>query len=177
MEVKIKIDNPMLADYLKYLFHPTSDRLLKVNSEHGMGKLLIAHCRISQRQVDNNINDENVFTLKLPMCQATQGLEYKFLFYSKMDIEQLNLALRSFFDLDFAGYYRRGENMEFSKKDIIEAFIISRGLISIDCFDTLSKQIYRKQATNRKAIMSKLSRKAHYINESIDDSGLMKAKK
>ena len=56
MTVQIKIEDQMYADYLRYLFAVDNDTL-KVNSEHGMGKLLIAHCRVSrhhhqaQRQV------------------------------------------------------------------------------------------------------------------------------
>ena len=172
MTVNLRINNQLLADYLRYLFPPV-DSVLKVNSEHGMGKLLIAHCRVSSKPVPE-VCDGSMVTLRLPLCNATQSLEYKFLYYSNADTAQLNLALKAYFDLDFEGYYRRGENADFSKRDIVEGFIQSRKLISSDNFDALHKRAYRKQLERHTILLRKLQRKAYYIDESLDTSGLKK---
>ena len=162
----------MYADYLRYLFAVDNDTL-KVNSEHGMGKLLIAHCRVSPKPV-SALDGDGVITLRLPIVAATQNLQHKFLYYSAGDIAQLNLALRSYFELDFTGYYRRGEGENFSKKDIIEGFIASRGLMSKDYFEALGKRAYRAQEKERALLIKKLQRKLYYIEESLDTSGLNK---
>ena len=83
----------MHADYLRHLF-AVENNILKVNSEHGMGRLLIAHCRVSAKPV-SNLEGDGVITLRLPIVAATQNLQHKFLYYSAGDIAQLNLALRS----------------------------------------------------------------------------------
>lgn len=172
MTVQLRVDNPMLTDYLSYLF-PPEGASLKVNSEHGMGKLIIAHCRESPKPVES-VPGDCVVTLRLPLCSATQSLEYKFLYYSATDMAQLNLALRSFFDLDFVGYMRRGEAAGFSKKDTIESFIHSRQLVSSDNFDALNKRAYRRELERHKLLLRKLKRKAYYIDEALDTSGLHK---
>ena len=78
MTVQLRIDNPMLLDYIGYLF-PVEGDTLKVNSEHGLGKLIIAHCRQSPKPVEPVLG-EYVVTLRLPLCSASQNLEYKFLY-------------------------------------------------------------------------------------------------
>lgn len=172
MTVQIKIEDQMYADYLRHLF-AVENNILKVNSEHGMGRLLIAHCRVSAKPV-SNLEGDGVITLRLPIVAATQNLRHKFLYYSAGDIAQLNLALRSYFDLDFTGYYRRGEGLKFSKKDILEGFITSRELLSKDYFEALGKRVYRAQEKQRALLMKKLQRKMYYIEESLDASGLKK---
>lgn len=90
---------------------------------------------------------------------------------------QLNQALAAYFDLDFTGYYRRGQGAKFSKADIIQAFIVSRRLVSDDYFDALSKRMYRRQREEIAAITRKLRRRAYYLDEVLDISGLEKNSK
>ena len=173
MEVQLKIDNAMLADYLRYLFPSADGGTLKVTSEHGLGKLIIAHCREMSRPPEYGSGD-NIGTLRLPLCRATQNLENKFLYYSATDMVQLNQALAAYFDLDFTGYYRRGQGAKFSKSDIIQAFIVSRRLVSDDYFDALSKRMYRRQQEEIATITRKLRRRAYYLDEVLDTTGLEK---
>ena len=87
---------------------------------------------------------------------------------------QLNKALQAVFDLDFMGYYRKGQAAEFAKKDIVEAFVVSRKLVSADYVEALNKRAYRRQQRAAASLVKKLLRKSYYIDESIDDSGLKK---
>lgn len=173
MIVKLKIESQMYADYIAYLFPPDEDGVLKVSSEHLMGKLLIAHCRVAPRPIFE-LDGELMISLRLPQCEATQNLRNKFLFYNAGDMIQLNQALRAVFDLDFIGYYRKGQATEFAKKDIVEGFVTSRKLVSTDYVEALNKRAYRRQQKADAALIKKLQRKAYYIDESIDDSGLKK---
>lgn len=172
MTIQFKVKNQMLADYLRYLF-PPDDGALRLNSEHAIGKLFIAHCHTADRPVPI-MHGDNIVMLRLPLCNATQSLNNKFLYYSSADIAQLNLALKAYFDIDFMGYYRRGEAAEFSKRDIVEAFILSRRLISSDNFDALHKRVYRRQQEQYATLQRKLQRKAYYIDESLNTKGIEK---
>lgn len=173
MIVKLKVDSKMYADYIAYLFPPGTDGALKVSSEHMMGKLLIAHCREAPRPMFES-DDDLVVTLRLPQCESTQNLRNKFLYYNAGDMLQLNKALQAAFEFDFVGYYRRGQALQFAKKDIVEGFVTSRKLISTDCVDALYKRVYRRQQREAAALVKKLIRKAYYLEESIDASGLPK---
>ena len=172
MRIKLKVDSPILGDYLKFLFPPGEDGALKVSSVPAIGKLLIAHCRESGYPVHEPEGDR-IFSLDLPLLPSTQSLCYKFIYYSVSDMAALNLALKAYFDLDFAGYYRRGEKLGFQKKDIVEAFILSRGLVSKDCFDALHKRVYRAEQRSMATMTDRLMRKAYYIDESINTKGLI----
>lgn len=163
----------MYADYLAYLFPSDADGVLKVASGTILGDLLIAHCREAPRPIFS-VDQSDLISLRLPQCEATQNLRNKFLFYNAGDMLQLNRALKSLFDLDFAGYYRKGQAANFSKKDIVEAFITSRHLITTDCFDALNKRIYRRQQREAASLVKKLVRKAYYIDESINGDGIQK---
>ena len=169
MIVKIKIDQQIYADYLAYIFPPDVDGVLKVSSGHVFGDLLIAHCREAPRPIFN-IDQPEYISLRLPKCESTQNLRNKFLFSNAGDMIQLNRALRAIFDLDFIGYYRKGQAAQFSKKDIIEGFITSRHLITADYVDSLNKRVYRRQQKETATLTKKLLRKAYYIEEAIDDT-------
>lgn len=58
LDVKLKVDSPMMADYLAYLFPPESEGgPLKVYARNSVGRLLVAHCKISERPVDQSGGD------------------------------------------------------------------------------------------------------------------------
>lgn len=171
MTIEFKITSKLLTDYLRYLFPTNEDGIIKVSSASNFGKLLIAHCRESEHPIPK-LQGENIVILDLPVVSATQSLNNKFIYYSAGDLSCLNLALSAVFDLDFTGYYRRGEKLNMQKKDIIEAFIISRNLVSMDYFDALHKRVYRQNQKYMEALTRKLIRRAYYIDETINTNGL-----
>lgn len=169
--VKLKVSSQVMADYLRYLFPPDTDGYLAVSSVTPMGKLLIAHCRTSGLPI-KELTGDDVISLKFPSVSSSQGLLNKFLYYTACDIASLNQALSAVFDIDFTGYYRKGEGLGFQKKEIVEAFILSRGLVSKDCFDSLHKRVYRAEQKYMAALQTRLLRKVYYIEESINTKGL-----
>ncbi len=174
MTVFFKAGNAMLTDYLRYLFPPfENDDACMVKSAHDFGALLISHVRESERPV--RVPDgEHVLELKLPMNDATQNLANKFIYYSDGDMKRLNSGLTAIFDIDLKTFYLKAEGKGFSKKEIIEAFIISRGLAGCDPYDALHKRIYRSEQAKMKAISKKLLRKVYYMFESLDIEYLTK---
>ena len=173
MTIELSIESAIYCDYLRYLF-PADDRngsVLKVNGSTTFGQLLIASVRESPLPVAH-LTGDHVVTLRLPKQDATQDLENKFIYYSTADQKRLNLALKAIFSMDFHDYYRRGESTGFAKKDIIEAFIVSRKLANADPTEALHKRVYREQAKRCQQLTKYLLRKAYYIEESLDTSKL-----
>lgn len=171
LDVKLKVDSPMMADYLAYLFPPgTPGGPLKVYARNSIGRLLVAHCKVSEGPVTPE--GGNVVELELPSDIATAPMRDKFLHYDKYSTVALNMAINAFFDIEFKQYYLAGYELGVQKKDIVTAFIVSRGLFSADHFDALHKRIYRRSQQTLDKLVKKLINKVDYINSSININGL-----
>ena len=173
MTVFLKLENDLLADYCKYLFPAaTPAGPCKVSEVHDFGKLLISHCKISKRPVPRPAGD-HVLGFELPVSNTTQTLKDKFLFFSKGDTDRLNAGLKALFDIDLYAYYQKAEGCGMAKREIIDAFITSRKLFNCDPDDALHKRIYRREAAKRKNTMKILLRRIYYLNEALDDTGII----
>lgn len=172
MLIKLRFDSRLKLDYLGFLFPriPGED-VYKVSTREPMGELLCARVRESWHPVAEP-SGEMVATLDLPLNPATRNAAGKFIYYSQADTAALMMALSASFDLDFAGYYRKGESLGYGRKEIVEAFIISRNLVEIDCSDTLYKRVYRTGQRKMKSLTKKLLRRCYYLDESIKFKGL-----
>lgn len=176
-DVKLKVDSPMLADYLAWLFPPSEEGgPLKVTAGNSMGRLLVAHCHVNDSPGDTPrpiLGSRSVIvSLDLPNDAATKPLCGKWLWYPPADTAALNMAIRAIFDIEFNRYYLKGRELGYQKKDIVTAFIVSRNLFSTDCFDSLHKRVYRRSQQTLESLKGKLLRKAHYIDSCIDITGL-----
>lgn len=171
-DVKLKVTSVLLADYLRHIFPSAGDGDLRVSASNSLGKLLIAHARETSSPVE--IVGENVMPLTFPVNSATQVLKNRFLYYPEWSVSALNMALSATFDYDFTGYYRAGEAVGMDKKDIVDGFIFSRHLFSMDYFDTLHKRAYRRELRDLEALRNKLIRRVYYINECINKENLTK---
>lgn len=172
MLIKLKFDSELRLDYFGFLFPriPGEDAY-RVSTREPVGALLCARVRESARPVAEP-SGELVATLDLPLNPATRNIEDKFIYYSKADTAALMMAVSATFDLDFAGYYRKGEGLGYGRKDIVEAFIISRKLVSVDYADTLYKRVYRSSQRKMKTLTQRLLRRSYYLDESINLKGL-----
>lgn len=173
MSVEFPVDKPILAEYLAYLFPSQEDgKGLAVTTTRPLGALLLANVDTAPAPVPTE--GANIVLLDLPRHgAATSHLDGKWLHYTKGRAQLLNMALQATFDLDFEGYYRRGERLGFSKKEIVEAFIFSRKL-NPDCFDAIHKREYRRQIRTQQETQEWLVRRAYYIDEKIDKTGLQR---
>lgn len=171
LDVKLKVDSPMMADYLAYLFPPGSPGgPLKVSARNSVGKLLVAHCKVSDRPV--SLDGDGLVDLTLPNDEATKPLMNGFLYYNRYDTAALNMAIAALFDIEFKQYYLAGFELGFQKKDIVTAFILTRGLFSADRFDSLHKRIYRRSQRILDRMVGKLLQRVHYIDRTINLNGL-----
>lgn len=168
----ISIESQLYADYLRYIFPPDegSDRCV-ISTTHPTGALMVAYAKASEKPVD--VHGDHLVKVDLPWYRnATSAIENHFIYFDKGATARINLALKAEFELEFAGYIRRGEECGMRKMDIIEAFIFTRGLTP-ENYDALHKRTYRKAQRNQERLKQKLLRKAYYINEQIDYKGLI----
>ncbi len=176
-DVKLKVDNPMLADYLAWIFPPDKEGApLRVTAGNSIGRLLVAHCQVTdngrEREPVSRGSRSVTVNLSLPNDSATKPLLGKWLWYSPASTAALNMALKAVFDIDFHAYYLKGLEIGHQKKDVVEAFIVSRGLFSVDCFDSLHKRVYRRSQQTLESLTTRLMRKAEYIDSTINLKGL-----
>ena len=172
MRIFLRVDNEMLTDYIRYMFPASGeDGIPVVKTGTAFGELLIGHVRESERPVKIPAGD-NVIELEIPVTNATQSLANRFIYYSSGDMLRLNAALKALFDIDLQAFYMKAEGLGYRKKDIIDAFIIGRGLVSVDPYDAIHKRVYRREQEKRSKVSKILLRKVYYIYESVDMAGL-----
>lgn len=171
----IHIDDHLLSDFFRYLFPPDSKGgPCVVSVAHPVGALMVALAEASPAGADTS--GEGWIPVDLPKySNATTSLVNHYVQFSAESASRILLALKASFELDFQGYYRRGEQLGIQKKDIIEAYIFSRGLAPEE-FSAMHKRVYRRQQRAREDIRRRLVRKAYYIDESINYQGLISEK-
>ena len=167
----ISVESRMLADFLRYLFPPDEKSgALNVSARHPTGALMVAYAKASVTPV--NTAGDHLVQVDIPFIHgATSSLTNHYVYFPKEATTRINLALRAEFELDFAGYYRRGEELGMRKMDIIDAYIFSRKLAP-ENYDAMHKRVYRNQQRIQERIKQRLLRKAYYLNESINYDGL-----
>lgn len=170
LDVKLKVDSPMMADYLAYLFPPDSPGgPLKVYARNSIGRLLVAHCKVAEGPVA--LEGDKVVDLELPSDIATAPMRDKFLYYDKYSTVALNMAINAFFDIEFKQYYLAGYELR-SEEGHSHCVHRVEGLFSTDYFDALHKRIYRQSQQTLDKLVKKLINKVDYINSSININGL-----
>ena len=171
MELWIQIYSELLRDWFVWAFPPDAPGgPCKVSASSVIGKLLIAYAK---PVIQPEPKPEGI-TLNVVLPEygnTTSMLKNHYLSISKAQSERLNFALRAEFDLDFRCYYRRGLELGIPKKDIVEAFILSRHLADLS-FDTLHKRIYRRDINALNSLSKKLLNKLYSIDRAIDLTGL-----
>ena len=167
----INVESQMLADFLRYLFPPDEKSgALNVSARHPTGALMVAYAKASVTPV--NTAGDHLVQVDIPFIHgATSSLTNHYVYFPKEATTRINLALRAEFELDFAGYYRRGEELGMRKMDIIDAYIFSRKLAP-ENYDAMHKRVYRNQQRLQERMKQRLLRKAYYLNESINYDGL-----
>lgn len=176
IEVDISLQTGYYLDYLGYLFtRDTQSGAYAVSSTKDIGKLLIAYAKVSELPVPGPETREGYKTVKLmlPLVDISQDLQNKWLYYTKADTARLQAVLRTEFNIDFVSYYLRGSVMGVQKKEIIDMFIVSRKLITVDPYEALHKRVYRMEQRKMQEYSRKLLRKANYFEESLDIEGLI----
>lgn len=174
IEIRLKLQIGIYMDYLAYIFPVDPDTgHYKVTAASDLGRLVIAYAMRSdvpkpERPVRDN---ERYLTLDLPDCDSTQHLRNKWLYIQAGDEERLFGALRSTFNLDLFNYYQWGWGMGYQKKELMEMFIVSRGLMTADPYEALHKRVYRLEQQKMARATQVLLNKVKHFEQTIDKSG------
>lgn len=167
MTVKFNAKNKVLFNYLIYLFPPNPSGTLRVTIKNDFGRLVVA---LVSRSPDEVPLEKNEFTvnLRLPKNTLTKNAELCYLYFTDQNQARLNLLLDALFNLDLNTYYQKGCKRNIPKRDIIEAFVVSRRLFVDDFAETLGKRIYREQLHDFRDLITSLYEKARYNNDRIE---------
>lgn len=167
MTVKFNAKNKVLFNYLAYLFQRAPDGSFRVTMKNDFGRLVIALVRRSPAEILLEEN-ELTATLHLPRNTLTQSAEFSYLYFTAQDAARLNVLLDTIFNLDLNAYYQKGCKKRIQKREIIEAFVVSRKLVIDDFAETIGKRIYREQLKEYSDLVTSLYDKARYINDRIE---------
>jgi hypothetical protein len=168
----LNVESQMMADFLRYIFPPgEGSEVCRVSASRPVGALMVAYAQPSLMPCE--VAGDHLVKLDIPWYRnAVSSLTNHYVYFSKEAAARINLALKAEFDLDFTGYYRKGEELGFRKMDIVDAYIFSRHLAP-ESYDALHKREYRNAQRAQERIKQRLLRKAYYVNESIDFTGLI----
>lgn len=167
MVVKLRIKNKVHFSYLGHLFAADVDGAFRVTMKQDFGRLLVALARRSQVEIPVEDGDF-VARFRLPKNTLTQNAELCHLYFTEQDSASLNVFLDAVFNLDLNRYYLKGCKRGLQKREIIEAFVVSRKLVSEDFAETLGKRIYRQQVDDFRRLVQSLYDKARYNNDRIE---------
>lgn len=167
MIVKLNVKNKVLFNYLAYLFHRAPDGAFQVTMKNDFGRLVVAFVRRSSVPIVIEESEYSV-CLRLPRNTLTQSAEYSHLYFTAQDAARLNVLLDTIFDLDLNAYYQKGCKKKIQKREIIEAFVVSRKLFIDDFAETIGKRIYREQLKEFRDLVTALYDKARYTNDRIE---------
>ncbi len=161
MQIKFRADNQLNLDYLRHIFDAASGKPIRLSLANDFGRMAIGFFKASDTP-DDQPDDELTVTLVLPDHATTRSALTRHIYYTAVDTKRLNMILDALFNIDLDTYYIQGIQAGMLKRDIIEAFILSRRLVSVDYTDTLSKRTFRTSLSAIRNMTDILHRKVRY---------------
>ena len=161
MEIKFRANNRLALDYLRHLFKAEQTGPIRISLANDFGRMVVGLYKMSDEPADPPADDLTV-TLILPRHQTTHATQFRYAFLTAADTKRLNLILDALFNIDLDTYFVQGIQAGMPKRDIIEAFVISRNLVSSDYAETLGKRAYRTSLATIRREVDLLHRKARY---------------
>lgn len=161
----INICDGITLDFLGYIFPrdwETGEYKVSVTSIPGAAAAYLA-LPSDHKVVPAPVKDSSIVTLRLPQVDDIRSLSGKFAWYPPECERRINHLLKDYFDLDFYKYYMRGMEYGYRKQDIVEMYLVSRGMDPDENWDALHKRVYRKEVRTIKDRMNTLQRKARYF--------------
>lgn len=161
MQIQFTPSSELTLDYLCYLFKADPGQPIRLTLSNDFGRMAAGIYKTSEQPVMLPQNRLTV-TLILPRHQATRPARARYAYFSQSDTRRLNLILDALLNIDLDTYYLQGIQAGMPKQDIIESFVVSRKIASMDYTDTLSKRTYRSSLTTLRRKFDLLMRKARY---------------
>lgn len=161
MQIKFQPSSELALDYLRNLFKADPGQPIRLTLGNDFGRMALGIYKTSEQPVVLPDHPLTV-TMTLPQSLAAHPARARYIYFTKADMRRLNLILDALLNIDLDTYYIQGIQAGMQKRDIIESFVISRKLVSVDYADTLSKRTYRSSLTTLRRKADLLMRKARY---------------
>lgn len=168
MQISLSIKKAIYRDYLKSIFEMRNGGHL-LSRDHDFGKFVISRIRYSRLPV-KQIVDHTTVVFTLPAGRSLANADKHYLYLLKEDEAKINEQLDAIFNIDFDRYCLAGLKMNMMYKDIVQAFILNRKIVSlIGDNETLKKREYREQLSLMKKYAEQLYQKAYHRNSHIEN--------
>ena len=163
MQISLSIKKDINRDYLKGIFEVGANKNLILSKDHLFGKALVSRIRYTKLPVKESI-DETTINFELPIVKSLKQADHHFLSILQDDQEKLNDDLEVMFNLDLFTFYNEGLQLKMMKKDIIEAFILSRKicLFTGDPHERIKKRMDRAEHLKLNKYREMLLKRAYY---------------
>lgn len=175
--LKVYFRHGYIADYFRYLFGNKGAGVVNVSRRCKLGVFVLGLRRYSdlplkQKQPKGMDYPTTIYTADLPETVDISASERrspkKFVYYTCADLQEINEMTELYFDLDFWRYYIHASKLKVAQKDILESFILTRRLVSIEGDnEMLKKREYREELKNLKIHAKILKNKVDYINNGV----------
>ena len=170
MEIKLNIRNEYLYMYLGYIFRKTPDDKFIVSRATDLGRICCAYVKYTDTPC--LLPDaEFTATLILPKsCNIPDRAERFYTHFDSFDTDRINDAIYAESNYDFRAFYHTGRTLGYRQKEIISAYIQTRGLHTDTGPDTLKKKAYRFELEKQKKLSIALVNKAKYITKQVENN-------
>jgi len=168
MTVNLEISNSLFRSYLPKLCQLSEGNIHRISRNNNFGKYVCCLVAYGKKKQEYNIK-ENTVTFRLPKSDSLSTAQNRFLYFTKESQLKIEDMIKVCFDLDMDRYYLEGKRQGFKDKQIIEAFIVERGLTEelVDN-ERIKKRIYRQSLKELELLTAKLVSAARYRNRSIE---------
>jgi hypothetical protein len=172
MRIKFRAQNQYNLDYLRYIFDARPGEDVNITLTEDFGRMAMAMFQPCEKR-DAKPDDELTVYLRLPRHKTIAGTTHRIYYPAAMQ-RRLNLLLSAQFNNELNTYYAQGIALGIPKKEIIEAFMDSRRMTSVDGIDTLGKRVYRSDVAVIRKKVEALLKKAQYNQSLIEPPAIKK---
>jgi len=166
MQISLSIKKAIYRDYLKGIFELRNGKLV-LTRDHDFGRAIISRISYSRKPVDNEV-DHTTVVFSVPASRLMNNASRYYLYLTKDDERKLCEQLELIFKLDMDRYFLEGCKLKMMRKDIVQAFILKRNIVTlIGDNETLKKREYRDQQNKLKTYTQMLLKKVNYLDSQI----------
>jgi hypothetical protein len=167
MKVHIVIRKPIYRQYFQALFPADESGCHPISRDTDLGKAIYASVRYADQRPVDEIPPE-ALAIRLSKSSDYWQAAHRFLYFTRDDISRINDLLEVFFHIDLDRYYLTGIKLGMQQKEVIQSFILDRGLINLmQDNETIKKRIYREELSLLRQRTDQLLKKARYRNQQI----------
>lgn len=167
MKVHLFIRKPLYRQYFQALFPTDDSGCHPITRDTDLGKAIYASIRYAEQRPVDEIPAEAI-AIRLSKSSDYWKASNRFLYFTRDDLSRINDLIEVFFNIDLDRYYLRGMKLGMQQKEVIQSFIMDRGLVNLlQDNETIKKRIYREELALFRQKTDQLLKKARYRNQQI----------